>query len=128
MPARTAKLAPVHADGTGHVAPVWVDLESDGAIVFMTGAETVKGPNLARTRRAARCFDDERPPFSFARLEGPVELVDVRPDELLDDSMRIAGRYRGADRARPTPPQRRPRRAFGSVPSERVVSAAALAD
>ena len=98
VPARTAKLATVRDDGTAHVAPVWVDLESDRAVVFMAGAGTVKGRNLARTRPAARCVDDEQPPFSFASLEGPVEL-DVRPDELLGCSMRIAGRYMGADRA-----------------------------
>jgi PPOX class probable F420-dependent enzyme len=129
VPARTAKLATVRADGTAHVAPVWVDVEPDGAIVFMTGAGTVKGRNLARTRRAAMCFDDEQPPFSFASLEGPVELVDVGPDELLDYSIRIAGRYMGADRAQ----------AYGrrnAVPGEllvrlrpeRVASAADLAD
>jgi Pyridoxamine 5'-phosphate oxidase len=40
-PARTAKLAVVRADGSAHVAPVWVDLDGD-QVVFMTSADTVK--------------------------------------------------------------------------------------
>jgi len=129
VPARTAKLATVRADGTAHVAPVWVDIEDDGAILFMTGAGTVKGRNLARSGRAAMCFDDERPPFSFVSLEGPVELLVVDPDEQLRFSTRIAGRYMGLA----------PAGAIGrrnAVPDElvvrlrpdRVVSAVDLAD
>ena len=42
-PARTAKLAVARADGRPHVAPVWIDLETDGAAVFDTGADTLEG-------------------------------------------------------------------------------------
>lgn len=41
-PARTAKLGVVRADGSPHVAPVWVDLDGDD-IVFMTPADTGQG-------------------------------------------------------------------------------------
>jgi len=40
-PARTAKLAVVRADGSPHVAPVWVDLDGDD-VLFMTGADTIR--------------------------------------------------------------------------------------
>ena len=46
-PARTAKLAVVRADGSPHVAPVWVDLDGD-QIVFMTSADTIKGKAILR--------------------------------------------------------------------------------
>ena len=96
-PARTAKLAVVRADGSPHVAPVWVDLDGDD-VVFMTGADTVKGKALLRDPRVSLCWDDERPPFSFVTVAGIVELS-TDPEELLAWGTRIGGRYMGADRA-----------------------------
>ena len=52
-PPRPGVLATVRADGRPHVAPVWVDLDEDGSIVFTTGEGTVKGRNLRRSGRAA---------------------------------------------------------------------------
>jgi PPOX class probable F420-dependent enzyme len=97
LPARTAKLATVRADGRPHLVPIWFDLDGDD-IVFMTGADSVKGRNLARDPRAAVCVDDERPPFAFVTIEGRVELSED-PDELLAWGTRIGGRYMGAERA-----------------------------
>ena len=69
LPARTGKLATVRADGRPHVAPVWYVVDDDGALCFNTGERTVKGRNLRRDHRAALCVDDDRPPFSFVRIE-----------------------------------------------------------
>ena len=96
-PARTAKLAVVRADGSPHVAPVWVDLDGDD-IVFMTSADTVKGKAVLRDGRVSLCWDDERPPFSFVTVSGRA-TVSTDPDELLRWATRIGGRYMGADRA-----------------------------
>lgn len=96
-PARTAKLAVVRADGSPHVAPVWVDLDGDD-VVFMTSADTIKGKAIRRDRRVCLCWDDERPPHSFVTLAGTAATTDD-PDELLRWATRIAGRYMGADRA-----------------------------
>jgi len=98
-PVRPAVLATVRADGSPHAAPVWIDLDHDGSIVFMTGADTVKGRNLIRTGRAALVVDDDRPPFSFVSVEGPVEIVDDDPTARLAWATRIGGRYMGADQA-----------------------------
>jgi PPOX class probable F420-dependent enzyme len=127
-PAHTAKLATVRSDGRPHVAPVWYDVDDDGAIVFNTGEATVKGRNLRRDPRASVCIDDERPPFSFVLIEGVVELSDDL-DEVREWAMRIGGRYMGADRAEEYG-------ARNGVAGElvarlrpgRVVSASALAD
>ncbi|SNQ49484.1 putative PPOX class F420-dependent enzyme [Frankia canadensis] len=94
---RTGKLATTRADGRPHVAPVWFLL--DGAdVVFNTGAQTVKGRALRRDGQAALCVDDERPPFSFVTLSGPVtvseELTEVR-----HWATRIAARYMGEELA-----------------------------
>jgi PPOX class probable F420-dependent enzyme len=98
-PVRPGLLATVRADGRPHVAPVWFDVdESDGSIVFNTGADTVKGRNLRRTGRAALCVQDDRPPFSFVTIDG---VVSIEEDiELVRSwAARIGGRYMGADRA-----------------------------
>lgn len=98
LPARTGKLATVRADGRPHVAPVWYALDDDGALVFNTGAGTVKGRNLLRDGRAAICVDDERPPFSFVTVEGEAEIVrDLDLVRLW--AARIGARYMGEERA-----------------------------
>lgn len=97
LPARTAKLAVTRADGSPHVAPVWVDLDGD-QIVFMTSAETVKGKAILRDGRVALCWDDERPPFSFVTVRGTA-TTSTDPDELLAWGTRIGGRYMGQERA-----------------------------
>lgn len=96
-PARTAKLAVVRADGSPHVAPVWIDLDGD-EVMFMTSADTIKGKAILRDPRVALCCDDERPPFSFVTIAGRAN-VSHEPDELLHWGTRIGGRYMGADRA-----------------------------
>ncbi|MEZ5143384.1 MAG: PPOX class F420-dependent oxidoreductase [Acidimicrobiales bacterium] len=96
-PAPTGKLAVVRADGSPHVAPVWVDLDGDD-IVFMTGAETVKGKAILRDPRVALCFDDQRPPFAFVTIRGSV-TTSTDPDELLRWATRIGARYMGAEQA-----------------------------
>ena len=97
MPPRTAKLAVVRADGSPHVAPVWVALDGDD-IVFMTSAGTIKGKAILRDPRVALCFDDERPPFAFATVTGTA-TTSTDPDELLTWATRIGGRYMGDDQA-----------------------------
>ena len=96
-PPRTAKLAVTRADGSPHIAPVWVDLDGD-QIVFMTSADTIKGKSILRDGRVAVCFDDERPPFSFVTISGTT-TTSTDPAELLHWATRIAGRYMGSELA-----------------------------
>ena len=97
MPARTAKLATVRADGSAHVAPVWVDLDGD-EIVFMTSADTIKGKAILRDNRVCLCWDDETPPFSFVTIAGTA-TTSTDPAELLAWGTRIGGRYMGENQA-----------------------------
>ena len=94
---RTAKLATTRADGRPHVAPVWFVLDGDD-VVFMTGADTVKGKAMLRDPRVALSVDDEEPPFAFALIEGTVSISrDL--DEMLPLSIAIARRYMGDENA-----------------------------
>jgi PPOX class probable F420-dependent enzyme len=97
-PARPGTLATVRADGSPHVAPVWIAWAENGTLVFTTGASTVKGRNLRRQGRAALCVEDQVRPYSFVVFEGPVEISED-PVELRRWAGRIGGRYMGADRA-----------------------------
>lgn len=102
----TAKLATTRADGRPHVAPVWFVLDRTtavpgsptGDIVFNTGAMTTKGRGLRRDPRVCLCVDDERPPFSFAVIEG-MATVSEEPTELLRWATTIGGRYMGEENA-----------------------------
>src|SRR2546427_113447 len=92
---RTGKPAGARANGAPHVARIWFVRDGD-ALVFTTGAGTVKGKALARDPRVAICVDDEDPPFAFVIVEGVAELsADV--DEMLVWATRIGGRYMAAD-------------------------------
>ena len=97
LPARTAKLAIVRADGSPLVAPIWTDRDGE-QIVFMTSADTIKGKSILRDGRVSLCWDDDRPPFHFVTISGTT-TTSTDPDELLAWGTRIAGRYMGAELA-----------------------------
>lgn len=96
---RTAKLATVRKDGRPHVAPVWYDVDDDGTIVFMTRVRSRKGHALRRDPRVCLCVDDERPPFSFVVVDAEVASITEDVAEMLPWSIRIGGRYMGAEAA-----------------------------
>ena len=128
MPPHTGKLATVRADGRPHVAPVWYAVDDDGSIVFTTGEHTVKGRNLARTGYAAMSIDDERPPFSFVTLEGPVKLSDDL-DQVRHWATILGGRYMGEDTAEAFGERNAvPGELLARLRAEKVVSAKDLAD
>jgi PPOX class probable F420-dependent enzyme len=98
-PVRPAVLATSRADGRPHAAPIWYDLDDNGAIVFNTGAGTVKGRNLRRTGQATLVVQDDRPPYSFVVITGTATWSDDL-DDVRAWAARIGGRYMGADRGR----------------------------
>lgn len=98
-PARPGVLSTTRADGRPHAAPIWYDVDEDtGEIVFMTGADTVKGRNMARDPRIALVVQDDKPPYAFALFSGTATMSDDL-DEVRRWAARIGGRYMGADRA-----------------------------
>lgn len=95
-PVRPALLATTRADGRPHVAPVWYDLDGE-ALVWNTGADTVKGRNIRRDGQVSLCVQDDRPPFSFVTVSGVAEWTDDLA-EVRRWAGRIGARYMGADR------------------------------
>ena len=124
---RTGKLATTRADSSPHIAPIWFILDRDD-LVFMTGADTVKGKAVLRDPRVALLVDDERPPFAFASIEGTVSISrDL--DEMLPLSIAIARRYMGDELAE----QYGRRNAVEGelllrLPRDRVIAEAEIAD
>jgi hypothetical protein len=94
---RTGKVATVRADGRPHVAPIWFVLDGDD-VVFMTGADTVKGKSLRRDPRVSLAVDLEAPPYAFVMVEGAVTISEDL-EEMLPLSIAIAKRYVPADQA-----------------------------
>lgn len=93
---RTGKLATTRADGRPHVAPIWFVVD-DGDLIFMTGAETVKGRSLQRDPRASLVVDLEQEPYAFVMVEGTVTLHrDLTT--MLPLSIAIGERYMGPER------------------------------
>ena len=124
---RTGKLATVRKDGRPHVMPVWFLLDGDD-VLFNTGADTVKGRNLRREGRASLCVDDDRPPFAFVTISGPVELVeDVA--EVRRWATAIGARYMGAERAEEFGARNGvPGELLVRLRAERVIAEAGVAD
>lgn len=97
-PVRPAMLATTRKDGRPHVAPIWYDIDDDGAIVFTTGQDTLKGKSIRRDGRVALCVQDDRPPFSFVMVEGRATVVEDL-EAVRSWAARIGGRYMGIERA-----------------------------
>jgi PPOX class probable F420-dependent enzyme len=87
---RTGKVATTRADGRPHLAPIWFVLDGED-LVFMTGADTVKGRSLARDPRLSLVVDQE-PPYSFVMVEGTATLSE-NLEAMLPLSIAIARRY-----------------------------------
>lgn len=97
-PVRPGVLGTTRANGRPHLAPVWYVLDGPDTVYFNTGSDTIKGRTLRRTGWAALTVQDDRPPFSYATVSGPVELIDDL-EQVREWAAVLGGRYMGADRA-----------------------------
>jgi PPOX class probable F420-dependent enzyme len=95
---RTGKLATVKADGSPHVAPIWFDFDENGDVIFLTHSDSLKARNLRRDPRVSLLADDERMPFSWAKIDGTVTFSED-PGELLFWATETCRRYVGNDLA-----------------------------
>jgi PPOX class probable F420-dependent enzyme len=92
---RTGKLAVTRRDGSPYVLPVWFLLDGDD-VIFMTGAETVRGRALRRDGRASMLVDEERPPYSFVRVDGHA-VISEDLDEMRPWARALGARYMGEE-------------------------------
>lgn len=85
----------VAAPGRGPVtAPVWYMYEPGGEVRFCTDKNARKLPLIKAAGRFSLCVQDERPPYKYVTVEGPVVAIDPCGDEVLRP---IARRYLGQE-------------------------------
>jgi len=85
----------VAAEGGGGplTVPVWYSYQPGGAVNVITGVGTRKAAAIRAAGRFSLCAQDERPPYKYVTVEGPVTIEEAGHDERLD----LARRYLGPD-------------------------------
>jgi PPOX class probable F420-dependent enzyme len=86
-------LAITRADKGPLAVPIWYQYDGTHVIVFMDG-NSAKAKLLRRNGRATLTVQDERPPYRYVSVEGPV-TVEPRRDG--DDIEAMATRYLGPE-------------------------------
>jgi PPOX class probable F420-dependent enzyme len=85
-------VAPV--DGGGPLAvPVWYSYRPGSTVNVITGASTRKAAAIRAAGRFSLCAQDERPPYKYVTVEGPVTIEEAGHDERLA----LARRYLGPE-------------------------------
>jgi hypothetical protein len=71
--------------------PVWYDYQPGGRVSVITGRNSRKGRAIIAAGRMSLCAQDEKPPYKYVSIEGPVEMEEL--DEA--DRLAMARRYLG---------------------------------
>lgn len=83
-------------DGGGPLAaPVWYTYRPGGTVNVSTGRGTRKAVAIAAAGRFSLCVQDERPPYKYVTVEGPVAMEDATDAERLELARRYLGREGG---------------------------------
>ena len=89
-------LSVASADGGGPLAvPVWYTYRPGGTVNVSTGRGTRKARAIQAAGRFTLCAQDERPPYKYVTVEGPVTVEDASQAERLE----LARRYLGPEGA-----------------------------
>jgi len=81
-------------DGAGPLTiPVWYTYSPGGTVNVSTGRDTRKAAAVIAAGRFSLCAQDERPPYKYVTVEGPVAVEEASQDERLE----LARRYLGLE-------------------------------
>ena len=108
-------VATLRADGTPHVAPVWVDVEGDRVVLNSARGRTWPA-NLERDPRVTLVVQNLENPYEYVSIRGRVaEMTEDGADAHID---KLAHKYLGVDEY----PNRQPgeRRVIVRIAPERV--------
>jgi PPOX class probable F420-dependent enzyme len=87
-------LSVASVDGGGPLAvPVWYAYQPGATVNVITGGGTRKATAIRASGRFSLCTQDERPPYRYVTVEGPVTIEEVGHDERLE----LARRYLGTE-------------------------------
>jgi len=82
------------ADGRAPLAvPVWYDYQAGGRVSVITDRSSRKGRAIIAAGRMSLCAQDEKPPYKYVSVEGPVEMEELDPA----DRLAMARRYLGPE-------------------------------
>jgi PPOX class probable F420-dependent enzyme len=95
---RIGVLATVRKDGRPHALPIYFVVDA-GDVVFTTPKASIKAKSILRTGAATLLVSDDAIPYSFAMIEGKVE-VETDPKTVFDWTVRVHERYVDAESAR----------------------------
>jgi PPOX class probable F420-dependent enzyme len=87
-------LSVASGDGGGPLTvPVWYSYQPGGTVNVSTGRSTRKARAIEAAGRFSLCAQDERPPYKYVTVEGPVVIEDASDADRLE----LARRYLGAE-------------------------------
>jgi len=87
-------LSVASVDSGGPLAvPVWYSYQPGGTVNVITGGSTRKAAAIRAAGRFSLCTQDERPPYKYVTVEGPVAIEEASHDERLA----LARRYLGPE-------------------------------
>src|ERR1700685_4303724 len=85
-------LSVASVDGGGPLAvPVWYAYQPGGTVNVITGGGTRKAAAIRAAGRFSLCAQDERPPYRYVTVEGPVTTEEGGDDEGLERARRYLG-------------------------------------
>lgn len=84
--------------GRGPLAtPIWYRYTGEGIVEFTVASSSRKRALLEQAGRAGLCVQTETWPYRYVSVEGPVAIVDPRPDDTVE---LMAVRYLGPEAGR----------------------------
>ena len=76
-------------------APVWYRYAPGGDIELATSSASVKAALLGAVGRASLCVQDERPPYRYVTVSGPITLSPSTAADVVDLAVRYLGEVQG---------------------------------
>ncbi len=73
--------------------PIWYTYSPGGTVNVSTGRDTRKAAAISAAGRFSLCVQDERPPYKYVTVAGPVVIDDASAAERLE----LARRYLGTE-------------------------------
>ena len=77
------------------IVPVWYSYRPGGLISVSTDRDSRKARAVAAAGRLSLCAQDERPPYKYVTVEGPVVIEDISLDERRELARRYLGQEQG---------------------------------
>jgi PPOX class probable F420-dependent enzyme len=83
-------------DGRGPLTvPVWYTYTPGGTVNVSIGRDSRKAAAITAAGRFSLCAQDERPPYKYVSVEGPVAIEDSTEEERVELARRYLGRQGG---------------------------------